>query len=423
MTYIRRAVDTELSEILRGLPAVSIEGPKGVGKTATATQYAQSVITLDDPEQADLLGLDPGRLARMPSPALIDEWQLFPRSWDLVRRAVDSGAAPGSFILTGSASPRERTHSGAGRIVRVRMRPMGFDERQLTKPTVSFAQLIDNQPAEIGGESAVTLADYADEIVRSGFPGIRNLNGRNLTRALDGYLARIVDHDFKELGHEVRRPEALRAWLTAFAAATGSTASYESILDAATPGLSDKPSRSTSLTYRDTLSRLWILDQIPAWVGSRSRMTSLAASPKHYLADPGLAARLLGVNSTALVDEAQPGTMRTRDGALLGALFEHIVALTVRVHAETHGCRVLHLRTKNGQNEVDLIVERDDGRVLALEVKLAPIPREKDVRHLKWLKEKLGSDLVDAVVVTTGKLAYRRAEDGIAVVPLALLGP
>ncbi|GAB3165783.1 DUF4143 domain-containing protein [Myceligenerans halotolerans] len=423
MAYIRRAVDNELSEILQGLPAVAVEGPKGVGKTATASQYAKSVIALDDPDQADLLALDPGRLSRMPSPTLIDEWQIFPRSWDLVRRAVDSGAAPGSFILTGSASPRERTHSGAGRIVRVRMRPMGFDERELARPTVSFAQLIGDEPAEMGGESSITLADYADEIVRSGFPGIRGIDGRNLTRALDGYLARIVDHDFEELGHEVRRPEALRAWLTAFAAATGSTASYESILDAAAPGLADKPSRSASLAYRDTLSRLWILDQIPAWVGSRSRMTPLAASPKHYLADPGLAARLLGVSSAALIDEAQPGTMRSRDGILLGALFEHLVALTVRVHAETHGCRVLHLRTKNGANEVDLIVERDDGRVLAIEVKLAPVPREKDVRHLRWLKEKLGSDLVDAVVVTTGQLAYRREDDGIAVVPLALLGP
>ena len=44
-----------------------------------------------------------------------------------------------------------------------------------------------------------------------------------------------------------------------------------------------------------------------------------------------------------------------------------------------------------------------------------------DVKHLVWLREQLGEELVDAVVVTTGSDAYRRP-DGIAVVPLALLG-
>lgn len=422
MDYTPRVVDKELAEILGGLPAVAIEGPKGVGKTATASQFAKSVIALDDPDQAELLTLDPDRLSRMPAPILLDEWQLVPRSWDMVRRAVDRGAAPGSFILTGSASPRERTHSGAGRIIRLRMRPMGFDERQLTAPTVSFGDVIGDKTAEISGESTIALGTYAQEVVQSGFPGIRNLGGRQATRALDGYIARIVEHDFEEIGHQVRRPETLRAWLAAFAAATGSTASYESILDAATAGVVDKPARSTSLTYRDTLTRLWILDQIPAWVGSRSRMTSLAATPKHYLADPGLAARLLGVSASALIDTAQPGRAKIRDGILFGGLFEHLVALTTRAHAESHGCRVLHLRTKNGQREVDFIVERDDGKVLAIEAKLAAVPRDKDVQHLRWLKEKLGDQLLDALVVTTGTLAYRR-EDGIGVVPLALLGP
>lgn len=409
--------------MLGGLPAVSLEGPKGVGKTKTASRFAKTTIALDDPEQLEFLTLDPGRLLTVPYPVLVDEWQLLPRSWDMVRRAVDDGARPGSFVLTGSATPRERTHSGAGRIVRLRMRPMSFDERQLATPTVSFECLMADEPAPIEGHSSVELTDYADEIVRSGFPGIRGRSGRQLNQALDGYIARVVEHDFAETGHVVRRPEALRSWLIAYAAATGSTATYEAILNATTPGVAEKPMRDTTIAYRDTLTRLWILDQVPAWVGSRNRLASLTQTPKHYLADPALAARLLGVGAGALIEKPRPQTVVVRDGPLLGALFEHLVVLTVRVHAEALGMRTLHLRTKGGEHEVDLIVERDDGKVLAIEVKLNGLPNDKDVKHLRWLKEKLGDDLLDAVVITTGPLAYRRPQDGIAVVPLALLGP
>jgi hypothetical protein len=58
-----------------------------------------------------------------------------------------------------------------------------------------------------------------------------------------------------------------------------------------------------------------------------------------------------------------------------------------------------------------------------MEVKLRPVPRDNDVAHLRWLGAQIGADLLDAVVVTTGPEAYRRPEDGIAVVPAALLGP
>jgi hypothetical protein len=71
---------------------------------------------------------------------------------------------------------------------------------------------------------------------------------------------------------------------------------------------------------------------------------------------------------------------------------------------------------------VDLIVERRDGRILAIEAKLAATPNDRDVRHLHWLFQQIESDLLDAVMITTGPYAYRRP-DGIAVVPAALLGP
>ena len=136
----------------------------------------------------------------------------------------------------------------------------------------------------------------------------------------------------------------------------------------------------------------------------------------------GLAARLLGLGVGALLDGRGVAPASPRDGSFLGRLFESLVALSVRIYAQAAEARVMHLRTWAGEREVDLIIERDDQRVLAMEVKLGATVSDREVRHLRWLRDEIGDDLLDAVVITTGPEAYRRS-DGIGVVPAALLGP
>jgi hypothetical protein len=421
--YRRRIADDELDELIAGLPAVALDGPKAVGKTATALRRAATVYRLDDEAVRSIAEADPSRLLDGERPVLIDEWQRLPASFDRVRRAVDDGAAAGSFLLTGSASPTEPpTHSGAGRIVQVRLRPMALAERGVEAPTISLGALLEEgYRTPITGHTDVNLGCYVDEILASGFPGLRGLSGRLARAQLDGYIDRIIDRDFDELGRQVRRPGTLRRWMQAYAAATATTASYEKIRDAATSGHGEKPSRTTAQPYRDVLERLWILDPVPAWLPTRSRLRRLAAPPKHHLADPALAARLLGVDADTLLHALPVGPPIAREGTLLGALFESLVTLSVRVYAQAAEARTAHLRTWSGDREIDLIVERGS-RILAIEVKLGHTPDEHDVRHLLWLRNQLGDDLADAIVVTTGQDAYRRA-DGIAVVPAALLGP
>jgi predicted AAA+ superfamily ATPase len=424
--YTRRVLDGELDELFGSLAAVAVEGARAVGKTATAAERARTVYQLDQDDQRSLIEADGSRLLEGERPILVDEWQRVPSSWDVVRRAVDDRrTTAGSFLLTGSASapPEANLHSGAGRIVSVRMRPLTLSERGVGTPTVSLEALLRGEAPSITGETTVRLADYVDEILASGFPGFRGLSGRALRAQLDGYIDRVVEREFPQLGVNIRNPAALRRWLAAYAAASSTTTSYEKIRDAASSGQNEKPAKNTVAVYRDALERLWLLDPVPAWAPSRNHLRRLSSPPKHHLVDPALAARLLGIGAGALLQqerlEVEPAI--PRDGTLLGGLFESLVTIGVRVYAQAAEARVGHLRTASGDREVDLIVERDDGRVVAIEVKLNAAPSDDDVRHLHWLKERLGDDVLDMVVINTGSYAYRR-EDGVAVVPAALLG-
>jgi uncharacterized protein len=421
--YQRRVVDDEIDELTASLAALALEGPKAIGKTETASQRAVTVHPLDDPDQRAVAVADPARLLQGDPPILVDEWQYVPESWDLVRRAVDRGAPAGQFLLTGSAVPADTSmHSGAGRIVTVRMRPLTLFERGVGAPTVSLAELLTGAKPALDGQSAVTLADYVDEIIQSGFPGLRHLSGRALRAQLDSYIDRIVEHDFPEAGRRVRNPAGLRRWMAAYAAASSTTTSYEKIRDAATSGQGEKPNKKATIPYRDVLERLWIVDPVQAWMPTRNQLSRLSAPPKHQLADPALAARLLGVSAQTLLDADEVGPPIPRDGTLLGALFESLVTLDVRVYAQAAEATVKHFRTWAGEHEVDLIVERGDGRVLAIEVKLSRTIEDSHCKGLHWLRDQIGADLVDAIVISTGDSAYRR-QDGIGVVPAALLGP
>lgn len=423
MEYLRRIVDDELDDLFPHVPAIAIDGPKAVGKTTTAEQRVHGRLRLDARASRTAVAADPELVRDRARPLLIDEWQKVPEVWDVVRRVADEDPSGGQFLLVGSAAPAvgATAHSGAGRIGRLRMRPMTLSERGVAEPTVSLRALLTGRRPPIEGQCDLRLADYTEEILASGFPGMRALPPRALRFQLDSHLHNAVDRDVPEQGLAVRKPEAMMAWLRAYAAATATTASYSRLLDAATPGQSDKPARSTSIAYRDVLTQLWLLDPVPAWAPSGHPLTRLGQAPKHHLADPALAARLLGATSTSLLD-GEGAPIGPQAGTLLGHLFESLATLCVRVPAQAADATVGHLRTRNGDHEIDLVVIRDDGKALAIEVNLNATIEDPDTSHLHWLAGHLGDSLLDAAVVNTGPHAYRRP-DGIAVIPLGLLAP
>ena len=422
MEYRRRVLDDELDALLTGAAAIEIIGPRAVGKTETASARAASVFRLDDPATRTILSSDPDRLVRARTPILVDEWQRMPSSWDAVRRAVDADRSPGRFLLTGSASPAQPpTHTGAGRIVSLRMRPMTLAERGVAVPSVSLASLLRGDAGPIGGTTEVGLERYAHEMLGSGLPGLLGLPGRTIRAELDGYISRVIDRDLAESGQTVRNAPLLRRWLEAYAAAVSSTTSLAKIRGAAGGPREEVPAKPTAARYLDILESLWLIEPVPGWRPTGTDLSRLVLAPKHQIADPAFAARLRRVTIDALLRGAGPGSLNGRHATLVGALFESLVTLCVRVYAQAAEAGVHHLRDYGGAHEIDLIVEGTDGRILAIEVKLASVATDADARHLTWLRDLLGRDRVEAVIVTTGREAYRR-RDGIAVVPAALLG-
>lgn len=426
MDYLRRTIDCELDELMPFAAAIALDGPKGVGKTGTAARRAAHTVRLDRPGERTVISNDFDLDTLPQGTILFDEWQHLPQVWDSVRRSVDDGAPPGRFLLAGSATPVDAagTHSGAGRILSLRMRPMGFHERRLSTPTVKFSDLLYGQGgsvdeprfetlAEIDGSTDVVVGDYAEAIAASGFPGIMAAPRRLRDGQLDAYLQRVIDRDLPERDAGVRSPETLRRWLAAYGAASSTTASYSSILDATTGGDGYQPSKPTTIRYRDHLSQLWLLDPVPGWTSFHNPLKRIAQAPKHQLADPALALRLLNLSG---------GDLLTGQGAhMFGPLFESLATLGVRTLAQACEARVFHLRTQNGDHEVDLVVEGQRGALVGIEVKLSGAIDDRDVRHLHWFKDQMKGKVTDLAVLSSGQHAYRR-HDGIAVIPLALLG-
>ena len=415
-TYLPRVADASVKSALQALGAVMIEGPKACGKTETARQYARSEVLLDlDPEAQRAAAVDPRLLLAGEVPRLVDEWQREPRVWDAVRREVDTRRSPGQFILTGSATPRDQAvrHSGAGRMSVVTLRPMTLFEQGYSPGTVSLATLLDGQ-APPATTSALDVTDYAERIVVGGWPGLIGRSVSDATRFMDGYVDTIIEHDIDVVSGARRDPRLVRRFLQAYAQVSAHPARLSTIVERARGGAADDgPSRWTAEPYLDALARLMVVDDLEAWNPELRSRTRLMTTPKRHLVDPSLAAALMGCDPIRLL-----GDLNT-----LGYLFESLAARDVRVYAAAAGAAVYHYRERAGELEVDLVVERRDGAWIGAEVKLgATLIDDAANALLRLASARTIRPPAALVVLTATEYAYRRP-DGVAVIPLGLLGP
>ena len=420
--HIPRYLDNWLKKYQPALPATMIDGAKAVGKTQSARLFAQTELKLDQYTVRENLESNYGRLWDDTPPILLDEWQYLPEVWDRVRRMVDDHVAPGTFILAGSVQSKDLTlHSGAGRIVRVRMRPLSLAERIQSPPPITLKACLDGTVADrINYESSFSFKDYMHQITRSGFPELYQLDDEIRTLRLESYLENICSRNFKSQGLVIRQPGKMRSWMRAYAAATATTMSYTKILDAASAGEDDKLGKDSTAAYREALRSLWLIDDVECWYEGEDFFSRLKQSPKHYLADPALEAHLLNITAHDLIAGIQDDASSAQYGSIAGRLFESLCALSLQTYASSHNARIGYLRNQNGTREIDFIITKGQS-IVAIEVKLSPVITDHDVRHLNWLEEKVGKRVKEKIVLTTGEKAYRR-KDRVLVIPAALFG-
>jgi predicted AAA+ superfamily ATPase len=414
--YRPRIADAELAARLSATGAVVIEGPKACGKTATARQIAASEVLLDvDANARHAIAVDPALVLEGRTPRLIDEWQLEPEIWNHVRRAVDDRKQPGQFILTGSAVPADdiTRHTGAGRITRLRLRPMTLFETGRSSGDISLARLFAGEPPR-AGDPGLSVADLAREIAVGGWPGFLGRTLDQSLRALRDYLDEIRRVDVSRVGATRRDPSKVGRMLQSLAR---NVATYASATTLArdTSGAEGPLKDDTVRDYLAALERLMIVEDQPAWAPHlRSRYVLRSVAKRHFV-DPSLAVAALRATPERLL----------RDLNLLGFLFESLVVRDLRVYAQAMDAQVLQYRDSGGL-EIDAIVEGADGRWAAFEVKLGPGQIDEGAASLarfvgKIDTKKCGKPVALAVIVGTGFGYFR--DDGIGVIPIGALGP
>lgn len=404
--YLTRLVDGLLRELMTDCPAVMVTGPRAVGKTTTARRLAADVVQLDRPAEAAAFVADPDvALRSLAEPALLDEWQEVEAVLGAVKRAVDADPRPGRFLLTGSvrATLDSRTWPGTGRLVHVEMRPMTPAERAGRPLAPGLVdRLFEGGARDLLSErSRLDLGDYVEQALHGGFPVLVGRDAHARRRWLEGYVDQIVTRDAQAV-ESGRDPGRLRRYLRACAAMSGQTVAHKAIYDAA--GVDKK----TAVAYERLLENLRLIDPLPAWGAGELRRMLLA--PKRFLVDPALVGPLLGIDERGVL----------RSAALLGGVIESLAVMVLRAHAALASRRVQlhHLRTE--EHEIDLMLERADRDLVALEVKATASPAPRDARHLEWLAGELGARVRAAVLVHTGPKAFQLTPRVVAL-PLAAL--
>ncbi len=417
--YMPRIADDLLAAKLRQAGAVVIRGPKWCGKTETALKHSKSALFMQDPDQRMsnqmLAESKPSILLRGEKPRLIDEWQEAPQLWDAVRFSVDREREIGLYILTGSATPKEKPrHSGAGRMSFLDMRTMSLYESRESTGEVSLLALFD-APEDIEGVSNSDVETIAFQVVRGGWPSAVTMTDQSAAmETAHNYLTAVAEEDISNVDGVSRNPDHARLVMRSFARCVGSQMAVSSMSKMVNAQGSEM-SRPTFSAYLGALRNLSIIEDLNAWEPSLRAKARISRTPKRYFADPSLAAAALG---------ASPDTL-LKDMPTLGMLYEALCIRDLRVYAQKNHGQVFFYRDNVGL-EADAVVALRDGRWGLVEIKLNQSQADAASDSLRRVANKVDQTIMGApsflLVVTADGYAYRR-NDGVYVVPIGCLKP
>ena len=414
--YRPRVADAAVARALAAMPAAVIEGPKGCGKTWTGRSFARSEVLFDrDVNARRSASVSPGLVLEGPEPRLLDEWQLAPEVWNQVRHAGDEGRRNGRFILTGSAVPPDdiTRHSGAGRIARVRMRPMSLAETGESTGDVGLRDLLEGVPVAARCPEA-NFRDVVDALCRGGWPRLWSQPVLDAQLFLDNYLADLCRTDVSSVDGVSRDPAGVARLIASIARNVATTASFSRL---AADAAGDRPLNRTTVTeYLRSLERLFIVEDAPCWRSHLRSRATLHRSPKRHFADPSLAVAALGTGPERLLGDLEA----------LGFLFESLAVRDLRIYSQASNAAVYHYRDSD-KLEVDAVIEARDGRWIAAEIKLGGEEGiEQAARSLLRLRDKVDADRTGEpsklLIITAAGYGYDRP-DGTTVVPITALGP
>lgn len=414
MKRLAQLVDRRLNEVVRARmatePVVVLSGPRAVGKSTLLRSLAEingrDVLDLDDLATRDAVASDPAAFVSGTEPQFIDEFQHVPDLLDAIKAELNRASRPGRFIIAGSTRYETlpaTAQSLTGRIHRIDVRPLSQGE--IEESQENFVESLLTDPAALAvGESSASRSEYYERVLGGGFPlALQRSRSQDRSRWFDDYIDLVLERDVLELS-KIRQRRQMPQLLKQLASQTASILNVSSI--ASTIGMD----RSTAENYVKLLEAVFLIELLPAWgttLGSR-----VAAAPKVHVADSGLAARLLRLTEQRLMSRSPVAL--TEFGHLLETFLvgEIVKQLDWLDMSTSRG----HWRTHDG-DEVDLVIERDDGMVVAVEVKAAGRVLARDLRSLRRLRDRLGSLFLGGVSLYLGTRAYTFERD-LHVVPL-----
>ena len=428
--YLPRIADSQVERYMRVFGAVEIAGTKWCGKTWTALQHAQSVSYVD--ELLQLATDDPKAMLLGETPHVIDEWQRAPRIWDIVRHEIDrTRGLRGKWILTGSSTPLAKdqnsagalpSHSGAGRIGRVRMYPMTLAESGDSTGAVSlsglFAGRFTPQQCQTSAERLVAIA------CRGGWPEAVDMTPEDAQMVAREYMRLLRLESVPRLGF---KSDLVRRLLFSIVRNLGQSATYKTLISDMSDGAIDQggyagPAQTTVASYLELLREMYIVEEIPGWVPAARSPKRVTVKPKRYFADPSLAVATLGMNEGSLL----------RNWQTFGLIFENLCIRDLLVYAgameQAGDVPVRYYRDDTGL-EVDAIIELADGRWAAVEIKTSEGKVPEATANLKRLRGKLCDNErartrpPEFMMILTGVSEYaRKVDEGIYAVPICCLG-
>ncbi|RKU24268.1 ATP-binding protein [Candidatus Poribacteria bacterium] len=395
------------------MPAILIEGPRYSGKTETARQLSNSEVLLDTDQDARLaLAVNPAPVLQGETPRLIDEWQSEPLSWNLVRRACDNRGESGQFLLTGSAAPTDgiTRHSGAGRIVRFKMRPMSLFEQGKSDGLVSLNGLLSGEKVA-ADRPKLTFDEAVEALCRGGWPAIQDFGLRESLRYCRSYVEEIARTDLtpESSFDRVRMTRVLAS----IARNIATNATFSSMQNDVDPTMHP----ATFTRYMNQLELVHVIEPQQAFATHLRSRARLRNTAKQHFCDPSLAVAALGTHPDMLKNDLK----------YLGFLFESLVVRDLRIYAEANEANVYFYRDNTGL-EIDAIVQDVSGRWIPIEIKLGGEQHIESASHSlqrftnKVDKKRMGGPAKMLVITCTPSYGYER-DDGVSVVSIGSLGP